>query len=529
MTAQVIAPATQVPPALSLQALYKDFGGTRALDGASLEVAKGSIHGLVGQNGAGKSTLIKILAGLHRPDGGAIAVDGAFQDHLTPHRAENLGIHFIHQERLLVPSFSVGEALFVGQESLAGSTRLLNRRKLQAKATSILRERFDLALPADALIGDLTVAQQQIVQVTRALLANPSILVFDEPTAALVKREVDVLLETIRRLRQQGLTIVYISHYLSEIEAICDRVTVLRNGKDVATVDPQATSASEIAALMIARDVTELFPKQAVQSAEPILQISGLGRPPAFADVSFTVRRGEIVGLTGLLGSGAKELLRSLFGLEKPSQGSIEIDGAARSIGTPRAAMENGIAFVPEDRRGQRIAAELSVRENISLASLRLFSRFNLVQRKRERAHCDRLIERLGIRTAGGEAPVKSLSGGNQQKVALAKWLSRQSRLYILDEPTIGVDIGAKADIYRLLGELAAGGAGILILSTDLIELTGICDRVLVMFRGRLIGDFSTATASGDAIFDAATGAAERGIAEPAAAELGAGELQHVG
>jgi len=514
MADPVSASDTAATTALSLRSLYKDFGGTRALDGASLEVTKGSIHGLVGQNGAGKSTLIKILAGLHRPDGGTISVHGTLQDHPTPHRAESLGIHFIHQERLLVPSFTVGEALFVGQENLAGTTRLLNRRKLQAKAASVLRERFDIGLPADALIGDLTVAQQQIVQITRALLAKPSILVFDEPTAALVKREVHVLLETIRRLREQGLTIVYISHYLTEIEAICDRVTVLRNGKDVATVDPRVTSASEVASLMIARNVTELFPKQVIQLGEPILKVKGLARSPAFTDVSFTIRRGEIVGLTGLLGSGAKELVRSLFGLERPHQGTIEIDGAVRSIPTPNTAVENGIALVPEDRRGQSIAADLPVRENIGLASLRRFSRLGLVKRKREKAHSDRLIERLGIRTAGGEAPVKSLSGGNQQKVALAKWLSRQSSLYILDEPTIGVDIGAKADIYRLVGELATNGAGILILSTDLIELTGICDRVLVMFRGRMIGDFGAATTSGDEIFDAVTGA---------------GEVQHVG
>lgn len=524
MTLAVSATDASSVPALSLQGLFKDFGGTRALDGASLEVAKGSIHGLVGQNGAGKSTLIKILAGLHRPDAGTIAVDGTFQDHLTPRRAEGIGIHFIHQERLLVPSFTVGEALFVGQEALAGTSRLLNRRQLQAKAASILRDRFDLALPADALIGDLTVAEQQIVQITRALLANPSILVFDEPTAALVKREVEVLLETIRRLRQQGLTIVYISHYLSEIEAICDRVTVLRNGKDVATVDPRETSAGEIASLMIARNVSDLFPKRNLQRGAPVLQVRALGHSSRFNDISFTVHRGEIVGLTGLLGSGAKELVRSLFGIERPDRGTIAIDGTPRSLATPNSAVAQGIAYVPEDRRGQSIAADLPVRENISLASLRLFSHFGLMRRRQERVHGADIIDKLAIRTASAEAPVKSLSGGNQQKVALAKWLSRQTSLYILDEPTIGVDIGVKADIYRLIGDLAAGGAGILILSTDLIELTGICDRVLVMFRGRLVGDFDPATTSSDTIFDAAAGADDRVAKEP-----NGGELQHVG
>ncbi|CAM5770320.1 ribose import ATP-binding protein RbsA 1 [Labrys miyagiensis] len=500
---------------LSLRHIVKQFGGVRALDDATFEVRRGSVHGLVGQNGAGKSTLIKILAGLHKPDGGEILIDGKTEQNLTPHHVERLGIHFIHQDRLLVPSFTVGEALLLGQEiTLAPRTvgrviPLLNRRAMQRHAAEILKNYFDLTLPPGALISSLTTAQKQIVQITRALLRKPSVIVFDEPTAALVRREADILFALIRRLRDEGITIVYISHYLNEIEALCDRVTVLRNGKDVASLDKAEISAGAIASLMVERDIGDMFPKQVVPLGEPVLTVTDLRHRSAYSDIGFTVRRGEIVGITGLLGSGAKEVIRTLFGLERPQSGEIRHDGKVVAVRNTVEAVGRGTALVPEDRRGHGVALGLSVAENTTLASLSRFSKVGFLGRLAERGEVDRLIKALAIRTPSREAAVRTLSGGNQQKVVLAKWLSRQADLYILDEPTVGIDIGSKVEIYRLIGDLAARGAGILILSTDLPELVGIADRIIVMYRGEIIRDGAASATSVDGVLAAATGSWE--------------------
>jgi len=494
-------------PLLAMREVVKSFGGVRALAGTNLNVQPGTIHGLVGQNGAGKSTLIKILAGIHGPDAGSIEIAGQRYHHLTPHRAEKLGLHFIHQERLLVPTFTVGEALFLGSEPGLGRLPLLNRKRMKRQAAEAIYNYFDVELPVGALIGELTPAQQQIVQITRALLRSPSALIFDEPTAALAKPEADRLFETIRRLRVQGLTIVYVSHYLSEIAMLCDRVTVLRNGVDVGTFNPSEVPATRLVSMMIARDIDEMFPKKKITVGTPIVTVENLHRRRAFNDVSFNVRRGEIVGITGLLGSGAKELVRCLFGLLPADGGKIAIDGRPVFLRSPSAAVRRKFALVPENRRKHGVALDLSVRENMTLASLRQYSRLGFLQSAREADTVDELISRLSIRTPHRNTAVRHLSGGNQQKVALAKWLSRRSSLYILDEPTVGVDIGSKVEIYRLIGELAEQGAGILTLSADLLELLGICDRILVMYRGQLAKEFPAAATNSDELLACATGA----------------------
>lgn len=484
--------------ALDMRAVVKDFGGVRALNHANFAVRRGSVHGLIGQNGAGKSTLIKLLAGIHAPDAGTITIDGQARTQLTPHRAEQLGIHFIHQDRLLVPTFTVAESLFLGAEPRRFGLPLLNRARMRRRATEVLRDTFDLALSPDALVGELSAAQQQIVQIIRALLNRPRILVFDEPTATLVRREVDTLFGIIARLRDQGLTIVYISHYLHEIREICDRVTVLRNGADVGTVDPGGTPMKDLVSMMVARDIHDMFPRTRRIMGLPVLSVTDLGRTGVFQDISLTVRRGEIVGLTGLVGSGAKELLRCLFGLERPDMGQIEVSGDGLRLRSPADAVAAGLALVPEDRRGHGVALSMSVRENATLASLNRFGKGLLVGRAAERVEVDRLIGDLAIKTDGRDAAVRTLSGGNQQKVVLAKWLSRQSNLYLLDEPTVGVDVGAKVEIYRLIDRLAGDGAGILVLSTDLLELVGLCDRILVMYRGRIAHEVPAADTDSD-------------------------------
>lgn len=495
--------------------VVKHFGGAQALAGASLAVRRGTVHGLVGQNGAGKSTLIKLLAGLHRPDEGRIEVEGESFDHLTPHLAEALGIHFIHQDRLLVPTFTVGEALFLGREPRIGRTPFLDRRRMQRRAGDLLANYFGVNLPNKALISELSTAEKQIVQITRALLNQPKVLVFDEPTAALIRREADILFRLIRRLRDEGVTIIYISHYLNEIEELCDHVTVMRNGLDVATLPIAETSAAAIARLMVERDIADMFPKRQIELGEEILKVEGLTAPNRFSDINFTLRHGEVLGITGLLGSGAKDLVRTLFGLERASSGHIAVAGKPTRSISPTEAVERQIALVPEDRRGHGVALDLSVAENITLSSLARYTRFGFLDRKRERRDTDDLIKRLEIKTAGREALVRTLSGGNQQKVAIAKWLSRHSEIYLLDEPTVGVDIGSKVEIYTLIGELATRGAGIIVLSSDLPELIGITDRILVLFRGRVTREFISSETTTDEVLAESSGAS--------------GGLRHVG
>lgn len=510
------------PPALHLEGIHKRFGPTQALDGVDLRVERGSVHGLVGENGAGKSTLIKVLAGIHRADSGTLAVDGQSFTALSPGQIEALGVHFIHQERLLPPSFTVGEALFFGHELKRGP--FIDRRRQDREAARLLREYFALEFPAGALVGELDSAQRQILQITRALLAKPKILVFDEPSVSLVKREVDQLLAIIRRLRNQGLSILYISHYLQEIESLCDQVTVLRNGRAVAVVDPRTTSTAHIARLMVNREVAEMYPKPTVTAGDVLLELKGLGAGGAYRDIDLQVRRGEVVGLTGLVGSGAKELLKSLFGLIQPDQGSLALHGRLTRFRSARDAVRQGVALVPEERRSHGVAPLLSVLENLTLAGLARFSRRGLLDGPAQARESDRLISELGIKTAGRDATVQQLSGGNQQKVALGKWLSRDCALYLLDEPGVGIDIGAKVEIYRLIGRLAERGAAVLVLSSDLAELIGITDRILVMHRGALAGEFDAREVDSDRLLACATGASE----SSSTAHLPAREPAHV-
>ena len=508
-----LIPTAAVPAALDLRDIHKRFGPTQALAGVNLRLARGSIHGLVGENGAGKSTLIKVLAGIHRADSGSLSIDGQTFSALSPGQLQGLGLQFIHQERLLPASFTVGEALFFGRELKRGP--FVDRRAQDREAARLLREYFDLAFPVGALVSELDSAQRQILQITRALLAKPKILVFDEPSVSLVKREVDQLLAIIRRVRDEGLSILYISHYLQEIESLCDEVTVLRNGRDVARVDPRVTSSAQIARLMVNRDVGEMYPRPARVPGPVLVELQGLGAARAFQGIDLTLRQGEVLGLTGLVGSGAKELLKSLFGLVQPDQGEIRWQGRATRFKSPRDAVRQGVALVPEERRSHGVAPLLSVLENITLASLGRFSRWGRLQRAAETRESRRLIDTLAIKTPSPDTAVQHLSGGNQQKVALGKWLSRDCALYLLDEPSVGIDIGAKVEIYRLIARLAEEGAAVLVLSSDLPELIGITDRILVMHRGAIAAEFDSRHVDSDRLLACATGARETPQAAP--------------
>ncbi|WP_322103129.1 sugar ABC transporter ATP-binding protein [Paraburkholderia sp. J41] len=490
--------------AISMQGISKRFGAVQALADADLEVECGTIHGLVGQNGAGKSTIIKVLAGINVPDAGEIRIMGERVDKLTPARVEALGVHFIHQDRLLVPTATVGEAVFLRHELRVGP--FVSKRRMERGAAELLKKYFDLELPHNLLIQDLTTAQQKIVQITRALAQQAKVLVLDEPTAALVKKEVDSLFAVLRRLRDDGIAVIFISHYMQEIESLCDTVTVMRNGTNVGVVSPKTTSMDKIISMMIARDVGEMFPSRNAALGPPRLEVANLSRDGSFRDVTLSVRRGEIVGLTGLLGSGAKELVQCLFGLRQADGGTVSVDGRNVSLASPMDAVKNGIAMLPEDRRAHGVALGLSVRENMSLASLTRYSRAGFMRGGDERSAVGDFIRELSIKTPGGDALVRNLSGGNQQKVAIAKWLSCQSKVYVLDEPTVAVDVAAKVEIYTLLNRLASEGAAILMLSSDLLELSDFCDRVLVVYRGALVGEFSGERLNSDQLLAASSG-----------------------
>ncbi len=505
---------TRGASALTLRGIVKRFDGVSALRGASLDVARGTVHGLVGQNGAGKSTLIKILAGLYAPDAGTIAIDGAPQraDPASPLRTTGIG--FIHQERLLPRTLTVAEALFLAQPPTFGRGPALLRallpldlKRMRRECRARLHEQFAIDLPPDRLIGELSVAEQQIVQITSALIRRRSILVFDEPTAALVSSEIDRLLRTIERLRDDGVTVLYVSHYLTEIAAVCDRVTVLRDGLDVATFDARATSAGTLVAAMVGDAARGPAARTPRRHGEIALAARDLARPGHFGPLSFEVRRGEIVGVTGALGSGAKALVRALFGIAPATEGALSIAGRAARLRHPRDAVRLGIGLVPENRHAHGIAATLSVRENTLLANLARFARVGLIRRRDETIAAQTLIRRLDIRPADPERAVRFLSGGNQQKVSLAKWLSRASTIYLLDEPTVGVDVAAKTQIYQLVDELARSGAAVLVLSSDLDELLALTDRVLVMARGRIVAACPSARTDAATLLAWTTGA----------------------
>jgi ribose transport system ATP-binding protein len=494
--------------ALEMTGITKRFGPVQALVDADLKVEKGTIHGLVGQNGAGKSTIIKVLAGIYSPDSGEVRIDGQPVIHITPSLAEKLGVHFIHQERLLVPTATVAEAVFVNHEPRFGP--FIRAGAMKREAEALLKRYFEIDLPADTLVKDLTTAQQKIVQITRALARSASLLVLDEPTAALVKREVNSLFSVLRRLREEGLAVIFISHYMQEIEELCDSVTVMRNGTSVGVVDPHRTPINRIVAMMINRDVGEMYPHRSHSIGDVALEVDRLSLAGAFRDVSLEVRAGEVVGLTGLLGSGAKQLVECLFGLKQPDSGTIRIEGAEKALSTPNRAVHNNLALVPEDRRAHGVAIGLSVRDNITLASLDRYTTMGFVSRSREAKAVDAVIKELSIKTPHRNQLVRNLSGGNQQKVTLGKWLSCRSKVFILDEPTVAVDVGAKVEIYNLLNRLASEGAAILFLSSDLLEIAGFCDRAITIYRGELNGDFAGDRLNSDALLSAASGASVR-------------------
>ncbi|GFE51859.1 sugar ABC transporter ATP-binding protein [Roseobacter cerasinus] len=494
--------------AVSLKDIVKEFPGVRALDSASLEVKSGEVHGLVGENGAGKSTVIKVLAGVYQPEAGSIMINGQSLNPATPAAVHDAGIRFIHQELHLVPHFTVTESVFMGQE-LRGRFGIA-KREMRRRAEAFLRDNLGLPLSGNRLIRDLGPAERKLVQVARALIDGAAqVVVFDEPTAPLAIEEVDLVMGAIAKLKAQGIAILYVSHYLSEITDICDRVTVFRQGETVGVFDNiTAASSAELIYAMVGRAISDMFPARTERSVDTGLSVRGLAAARAFSDVSFEAGRGEILGIAGLIGSGREELTDCLYGLRKRTAGTVSFEGRSLDLNTAAKAVAQGVVLVPRDRRNDGLVLPMSVSENATLATLDRTSRAGLVDAKAAAAATESHITALDIRPPNPDAITRLLSGGNQQKVVLARWLATDAKVFIFDEPTVGVDVGAKAEIYQLIADLAGKGASVIVSSSDPVELQGICDRIIVMMRGKIVDELRASDASVDDLVAATTGAA---------------------
>ena len=516
-------------PLLRMEQVSKQFPGVLALNEVSLEVHPGEVLGLVGENGAGKSTLMKILSGVYQPDGGHVVLDGKPVLIHNPRQAQDLGISIIYQEFNLMPNLSVEENVFVGREPNSG--KFVRWGQLR-KQTEELLDQLGVRLDPGAVVRSLSVAEQQMVEIAKALSLNARIVIMDEPTSALTDKEVAALFDIIRGLKQRGLAVIYISHRLEEIFTICDRVTVLRDGELAGELSIEEATPDRIVRLMVGRPLGDLFRGEeaerrleslAARSPEPVLEVRGLGRtgtgqdPAAIVleDVSFVLQPGEIVGLAGLVGSGRTEIARAIFGADDYDRGEIIVSGKQTRVRSPREAIRLGIGLVPEDRKLQALVLNLAIRENMALSVLDRLSRFGIVLLGAERKLAREMVQALRVRTPSIEQKVLNLSGGNQQKVVIAKWLALHPKILIMDEPTRGIDIGAKAEVHGLMHQLAADGVAILMISSELPEIVHMSDRVLVMRQGRIAGELPRAGATQEAIMALATGVV--GTMEPAA------------
>ncbi|WP_329258849.1 sugar ABC transporter ATP-binding protein [Actinoallomurus sp. NBC_01490] len=493
---------------LALDNVGKSFGAVQALRGVSLDLRGGEIHALAGENGAGKSTLVKTLAGVYRPDQGRVLLDGRPVEFHGPGDAQQAGVAVIYQEPTLFPDLSVAENIFMGRQPRAGFGRI-DRRRLRAE-TAKLFERLGVVLDPDRPARGLSIADQQIVEIAKAISREARVLIMDEPTAALSGNEVARLFTVSRTLQGQGCALLFISHRLEEIFELCQRVTTLRDGRYVSTEMVDDLTPDELVQRMVGRELDTLYPKQEATLGDPVLEVSRLTREGVFTDVSFEVCAGEIVALAGLVGAGRSEVARAIFGVDRYDAGTVMVGEVRLPGGSPTAAMAAGIALVPEDRRQQGLVMDGSIERNIGLTTLRSLRRGPVISRKVERDRAADWAIRLRLKYARLSDAVGVLSGGNQQKVVLAKWLSTEPSVLIIDEPTRGIDVGTKAEVHRLLSELAGQGLAVLMISSDLPEVLGMADRVLVMHEGRLAAEIPRDEASEESVMAAATGRARQ-------------------
>lgn len=491
---------------LELKHITKIFPGVRALDDVGFELRRGEIHALMGENGAGKSTLIKVITGVYQPDSGEIVLDGTSVSIRGPLDSQRLGIAAIYQHVTCYPDLSVTENIFIGHEKVQRFTRKIDWKDLHAKAAELL-ESLDADFGPRAVMGGLSVAQQQIVEIAKALSANARIIIMDEPTAPLTKRESEDLYRIAEGLRDRGVSIIFISHRLEDMFRLATRVTVFRDARYVGTWDVAAIGRDELIVAMVGRSITQLFPKRKVAIGEEVLRVEGLSRTGFFKDVSFSVRKGEILAITGLVGAGRTEVCEAIYGITRADSGKVFLAGKELRAAHPSEALAKGIGYLPEDRLKQGLVLEWAIAANITLPSLERFSRFGWMNRRSEDVKAKELSERLEVKANSVYDLVATLSGGNQQKVIVAKLLTGDMKVIILDEPTKGVDVGAKAAIFEIMNELAQTGYGIVMVSSEMPEVLGMSDRIVVMREGKVSATFDTADATQEKILSAAMAA----------------------
>jgi len=492
-------------PLIELHGITKQFGGAHALRGVQLALYAHEVHALAGENGAGKSTLVKILGGVHAPDAGEMLVDGQPVALHSPNQAQRLGIAVIHQHPTLFPDLDVAENIYMGHHPV-GRLRQVDWKRMYTRVDNLLAT-LGVQFTARTPVRSLPVADQQLVEIAKALNAQTRVLVMDEPTAALSPREVHELFAIVRRLREQGVAILFVSHRLEEVFELADRITILRDGNFVISAPAKEITPEVMIRHMVGREIETLFPKQATTIGAAMLSVNNLSRAGEFRDISFEVHQGEILGLAGLIGAGRTEVAQALFGITRPESGEIRLNGKPVKIDSPAKAMQLGIAYVPEDRLSQGLVLEFPIRSNITSPIWQKISTwFGLLDFAYERRLAQDFFQRLSIHAQGINQQTQSLSGGNQQKVVLAKWLTTRPKILILDEPTRGVDIGAKAEVHRIVSDLAAEGIAIILISSELPEVLAMADRVLVLHEGRITAEFDHAAATQENVMTAATG-----------------------
>ena len=502
---------TETDPIVELRDVTKSYGAVRALQNGNLALRPGEVRGLIGENGAGKSTLVKVLGGVVRRDSGEMLANGEVVDFHSPHDARDAGMAVIYQEPTLFPDLSIAENVVMGYHPL-GALHRIDRRAMHRQVQGLL-DRLGVQLASDRPVRGLSIADQQIVEIAKALSFDARVLIMDEPTAALSGPEVERLFAVVRTLQEHGAAVLFISHRLEEITAICQTVTVMRDGAVVHDAPIAEMTPDDMVRRMVGRELGALFPKQEAEIGAPVLSVHRLTREGVFFDISFDVRAGEIVALAGLVGAGRSEVARAIFGIDRADAGHVEMQGVKLPVGRPLAAMRAGVAFVPEDRRMQGLVMDLSIARNATLTRMKALTRLGLIRAGAENRLAKDWAARLQLKYHRLEDPVGFLSGGNQQKVVLAKWLATEPKVLIVDEPTRGIDVGTKAEVHRLLSELAGRGVAVLMISSELPEVLGMADRVLVMHEGRISGELSRAEADEERVMRAATGQ----IAEAAA------------
>jgi rhamnose transport system ATP-binding protein len=490
---------------LTLQKVTKSFDGTTVLHEVDFDLRRGEIHALVGENGAGKSTLIKIITGIFQPDSGQILIDGKRVVFPDARASYDHGIAAIYQEASLFEDLSIAENIYMGHQEVRSITRNIKWGALYRKAGELI-ESLEVNLNPRSLVRSLSIAEKQLVEIIKALSTDAKVLIMDEPTSSLTKEEIDYLFRIARRLREEGTGVIFISHRLEEVFEIADRVTVIRDGRKVDTVAKERLEVGELVKMMVGKDLKTLYPKEEAAIGETVLRVENLSRAGEFNKVSFELRKGEILGLAGLVGAGRTEVARTIFGVEKPESGRIYLDGKEVTIENPGQALDLGIAYLSESRGEFGLVLQLDITQNITIPILKRFSRLGWINRAEERSTAQRFFDLLDVRATGLEQRVGSLSGGNQQKVALAKWLAANARLLILDEPTKGIDIATKAAVHKLMSDLVAEGKAILMISSEIPEIIGMSDRIMVMNEGRIVAEIKREEATQERVLSAALG-----------------------